>query len=977
MTLSANARSALAGQFEFAIQGDVLFDDYSRAQYAVDASPYETFPAAVVLPRTQDDLLETIRIAWDAGVPVIARGGGTGRLGQAVGEGVVVDFSKYLTRFLYYDASARTCIVEPGITPQALNKALRPERVWFPVDIASAAQATIGGMLATDAIGSRALLYGRMRDNISACDAVLAHGADISFQEISQNFGLENAPGEDGSLILDLLEIAQNHQDIIRTLRELKGAQLGYNVQTLAAGYPSQNLAAFLAGSEGTLAVVKRMELKLVRRPLGRALGVCYFPLLSCALRAVAQIVALQPSDIELSSRHILELASAIPENKDVGRRLMRDSAEVMLIVEFMEGNRVKNARKLKDLSELMAQLGHPRAVSEHLGSAAQEAVKRVHGDGLSRLYAKTPASMAFVAIKDIALPLQDLPSMAEAIDGIFLRHGMNAVWHGQVGVGAIYVRPWLFRNSEPDQISAVARNLQDRLEEFTGGYNTVEGYGTARSFPIENLRDRKMTRLFEEIKSRFDPQNRLNPGKIVGSVKPVPEMMRARPENGTAYGLSALNCGGTAICRALDKDVMCPSFKVTRNESDSPRGRANAFRLALAGQLGPDPLASDDMAKTMALCVSCKACRSECPRAVDITQARIAVQSDRAQKFGLTKFEWTAAHLPHYAPRMRSWRHILNLRDYLPWTASFSERLTGISAVRPWPRWSGNPFPAGRIGNGKGGMEILLFPDTFNNYFDPVTLRSAADVLSASGFRLNLLLPPRGERPYCCGRTFFEMGLVDQARLEARRLIAAAAPFIERNIPLVGLEPACILTMRDEFLNVLNENGAQSLASASLLFEEVMSQPSLGEAIKPKLFDIEADVLFKPHCHQYAFKTAKSAQWVAAMVPGINVIETETSCCGMGTLFGYHQENVSTSFQMGENALFPQIRRASRDTLLIADGFACRKQINDGTGRTVRHTAVLLKLSLAAKEKLGHDVVINGARFKKRFFRLRRHYFR
>jgi Fe-S oxidoreductase len=490
------------------------------------------------------------------------------------------------------------------------------------------------------------------------------------------------------------------------------------------------------------------------------------------------------------------------------------------------------------------------------------------------------------------------------------------------------------------------------------------------------------LTRLFEEIKARFDPQYRLNPGKIVLAAEPVAALARSLPSVEAAATLSALNCDGTSLCRRLDKSVMCPSFKVTRNECDSPRGRANTLRLALAGQLGPEALASEAMAETMRLCVSCKACRSECPRAVDIAQAKIAVQSERVRLHGLSKFERSVAYLPHTAPRLRAWRHLLNLRDMLPWTAALSERLTGISADRPWPRWSAAPFSGKRMARtGESeGPEILLFPDTFNSHFDPVTLRSAADVLRASGFRLHILTPPKGERPYCCGRTFLEAGMIDEARAEARRLIDAAAPFIERRIPLIGLEPSCVLTIRDEFVNTLAEAGAPELAAATSLFEEVMSQPIVAGAIAPRLMKIEAEALCAAHCHQQAFGTVRLARRVAALVPGINVIEADRACCGMGTSFGYRPDAVSTSLRMGELSLFPQIRRASPDTLLIADGFACRKQISDGTGRTARHTAVLLKLALAAREKFGHDSDAGPTRDKrltKRLSRLRGHYFR
>ncbi len=979
MTLSSNARSALANRLQHAIEGDVQYDDFSRGRYATDASLYETFPAAIVLPKTQEDILAAMLIAWEAGLPIIARGGGTGRLGQAVGGGLIIDFSKYLTRLLYYDASARTCIVEPGIRLEALNEALKPERMWFPVDIPSGVQATVGGMVATDAIGSRTLFYGRMRDNIVACDAVLAHGTEISFHEIPQDFGHGNLEGEDAGLTLDLLEMAQNSEASIRAMYDVAGGHPGYNLRALLPENSPQNLAAFLTGSEGTLAVSKRIELKLAKRPTVRALGVCHFASLGEAIRAVSYIAALKPIDIELTDRRILELGVSGSQSADLEKRILRKDTRILLLVEFMEGNRVKNAKKLKDLADLMAEHGHPRAVSEFLGSSAQAAAIYAHRNGLARAHAKAAVAASLAPIEAFAVPLKLLSNSAGAVTEIFGREGMEIIWHGQVGVGAVYLRPWLKPNHDVSDVPALAREVRARLIETAGHYTAVEGYGSGLSHAFEAVRDPALTHLFEGIKRRFDPSDRLNPGKIVTSAEPVQEMLRSRATGENRLLDAALNCAGTAVCRSLDKNIMCPSFKVTHDERDSPRGRANSLRLAVSGQLGADALTSDGMAETMALCLSCKACRSECPRAVDIAQARIGVQELRVQKFGLTKFESSAAFLPHYAPRMRKWRHILNLRDFLPWTAGLSEKLTGVSAFRPWPRWSASPFSANAKNGDGGGSEILLFPDTFNNYFDPVTLRSAADVLSASGFKVNILSPPQGERPYCCGRTFLEAGLVEQARLEARRLIDAAEPFTRNGIPLVGLEPACILTIRDDLISILDENGARGLARSSFLFEEVMSNAELAKIIAPKLLSIDSDALITAHCHQHAFGTANLARKVAGLVPGINVIEAKKSCCGMGTAFGYKPENVAMSFKIGENSLFPQIRRATRDTLLIADGYACRKQINDGTGRTARHTAVLLKLSLAAKERFGRDEGQTpiDRHHPKRLSRLRRHYFK
>lgn len=951
----AEASSKLARRLRREIAGDVLFDRYSRARYATDASPYQVFPLGVVLPKTQDDVIAAVNIAREAGVPITARGGGTGLAGQAIGEGLILDFSKYLTRLLYFDTQARTCIVEPGISLAALNAALRPEKLWFPVDIGSASTATIGGMAATDAMGARALLYGRMRDNVAAVDAVLPSGAEVSFGEVDGDFGHDMPADASSAIMLDLMEIAESRADAIRALPKYIAAQPGYNVSPLLHGEGPQNLAAFFTGSEGTLAIARRIELKLARRPRNRALGVCQFPSVPELLAAVPDILTLAPTAMELADRYVMELGFMGLAPVDPARRLMRRDTGACLFVEFMEGNSVANAKKLKDLAEVMLELGFPRAVNEVMGAAVQNATWGMRRKGLTRLFSNTATNPLLSPIEEFALPIEHLEAAAEQMIELLKRHRLNAVWHGHVGVGGLHLRPWLHRGDNPGDAATLVREASAILRDFAGSLASSQGHGIARSAQIEALRDPAITELFEQLKMRLDPHNLFNPGKIVfPAFADEPALWRRHATSENPLLADALGCEANGRCRKLVDDIMCPSFRVTREERDSPRGRANTLRLALSGELGEDALASPEMAETMQSCVSCKACKNECPNAVDIASAKIAVQEARAEKYGLTRFQHAMAFLPHTAPRLRQWRHFLNLRDILPWGARLSERLTGFSADRPWPRWHARPFRDGEVIGPENGQEILLFLDTFNNYFDAGTLRAGADVLAASGYRVIPLVPPENERPYCCGRTFLEAGLVDQARQEAQRLITATAPFIARGVRLLGLEPSCLLTIREEFRNMLRVTGADELAAKSMLFEEIMTQSATAKAIKPHLREIEANTLCFGHCHQSAHGSAPAAKAVAALVPGLQITEGNKTCCGMGTAFGYDPKNVALSLQMGEASLFPQIRGVDRDTLLIADGFSCRTQILHGTGRNARHTAVLLKLALAAQEQIG-----------------------
>lgn len=986
MTNPVLARSHLAARLRREIAGEVLFDAFDRARYATDASPLQTFPAGIVVPKTQDDVAAAIQLAWEAGIPITARGGGTGWSGQAVGEGVIIDFSKHLTRLLTFDANAGTCVVEPGITLAALNTQLRANRMWFPVDIGSARQATIGGMAATDAMGWRALRHGRMRDNIIAMDAILADGTEASFGEVPEDFGKAaregHAPRENraDALILDLLEAIEGHETAIRTLPPVLGAERGYNLAALLPDARPQNMAAFLAGSEGTLAIARRIELKLARRETNRTLGVCHFPSLAAALAAVPAIVALGPTAIELAERRIIDTGMAGLAPSDPVRRILRPDSASLLFVEFTEGNRVDNARKLKELNDAMFGMRHARAVAEVIGAAMQKATWEVRANGLYRLTQSLRLRGLSLPVEEFAVPLHRLAEAAAAFTELYGKRGLSLVWHGHVGAGALHLRPWVpAEDLGLSDLRGATDEAAALLTLFAGSIVSERGYGTERSDILRRMLGGRLALLHEQIKTRFDPGNRLNPGKIVLAPEAGLPQLRRPPASAPApthpVGLDIPACDGNGLCRALDGGIMCPSFRATRNERDSPRGRANSIRLALSGALGEDAFTSHAMEETLKLCVSCKACRVECPRAVDIAAAKVAFEAARRSKTPLSPFERAAAYLPHYAPKLRRWRHLLNLRDLVPWMAPLSERLTGLAADRPWPRWHRQPFPSAEPLGAPGGPEIALFPDTFNACFDVSALHSAADVLVASGFRVHPLLPPAGERPYCCGRTFLEVGLIEEARREAERLIRAATPFIERGIMLVGLEPACMLTMRDEYSRLMRIEGAETFAAHARLFEEVMTQPGVLDRLAPKLSDIEAEALAFSHCHQRAFGTAALSSQVTSVVPGLTLKQGDIACCGMGCSFGYRPDTVSVSLQMGEQALFPQIRRTDRDTLLLADGFACRKQIQDGTGRNARHTAVLLKLALLAGERAAA-----GARDDKaarRLARWRGRYFR
>jgi Fe-S oxidoreductase len=499
-------------------------------------------------------------------------------------------------------------------------------------------------------------------------------------------------------------------------------------------------------------------------------------------------------------------------------------------------------------------------------------------------------------------------------------------------------------------------------VQRYGGSHSGEHGDGIVRSEFNEVMFGPKMAALFREVKQLFDPANIFNPGKITDAPKmddrslfryapgyhidEFPTQLNWDSWPGAAGGLQGAveMCNNNGACRKLSGGVMCPSYRATLNERDATRGRANSLRLALSGQLGSDALISDDMAETMKLCVSCKACKRECPTGVDMARMKVEVTALRAAARGLSWHDRFIAYLPRYAPYAASLAPVVRLRDTLPGLAWLSEKLTGFSRHRPLPQFQQNwfkpdelPTKAGTKGSDKS--PVLLFVDSFNRYFEPENLRAASRVLAAAGYDVFTPMPEDRRQPLCCGRTFLSTGLIDKARAEATRLVAALAPCADAGIPIVGLEPSCTLALRDEIPALLNTAAAKAVASASLTFEEFLARDKPPLPLTPST----GKALLHGHCHQKAFDVVKPVEEVLGWIDGLEVSTINSSCCGMAGAFGYGADTYDVSMRMAEADLLPAIRNADKDTIIIADGTSCRCQIGDATARNAQHVAVLL----------------------------------
>ena len=972
----------LARRLAREIEGEAYFDPASRGRYATDASIYQIEPIGVAVPRTEEDVARIVALAAETGTPLLARGGGTSQCGQTVGEALVVDFSKHLNTVLDLDLEARRATVQPGLVLDRLNRALRPHGLFFPVDVSTGSRATIGGMAGNNSCGARSIRYGNMVHNVHAIEGLLADGTAGRFGPVAGNPGAEGPGGPPADLLARVRNIAANHADAIehgfpKLLRRVGG----YNLDTVdPAGH---NFASLLVGSEGSLATFTRLELDLQPIPPHRALGICHFPTFRRAMEATGPIVSLSPTAVELVDRTLLDLSRAIAMYRPVAERFVRGRPEALLLVEFAGEDRAEQERRLARLVELLGDLGLPGAVVEATEPADQSAVWELRKAGLNIVMSMKGDGKPVSFIEDCAVRLEDLPDYTERLDAIFERHGTSGTWYAHASVGCLHVRPILNLKDEADvrKMRAIAEEAFAMVREYRGSHSGEHGDGLVRSEFHEAMFGRGVVRAFEEVKDAFDPEGRLNPGKIVRpprmddrSLFRYPPGYRTR-EVDTALDWSEWRgfagavemCNNNGACRKAEPGVMCPSFRVTGDEEHVTRGRANTLRLALSGRLGPDGFTSDAVAEALDLCIGCKGCRRECPTGVDMARMKIEFLHHRRRRHGLPLRERVVAWLPRYAPLAARAPALLNLRDRSPLLARLSERWLGLSARRPLPRWRSDPFrpraevagpgpDAGRAPRGErsdpappegAGPEVVLFSDTFTRWFEPEIPRAAVRVLRAAGCRVRTA--ETGRRPLCCGRTFLTNGLPEEARAEARRALAALLPFAERGTPIIGLEPSCLYAFRDEIPALLPGPESRTVAEHAMLLEEWLTRERERGALRLALRAVPArGVLVHSHCHQKAFGAGAAAADSLRLIPGVEVESVESGCCGMAGAFGHEAEHFDVSMRMGELSLLPAVRAAPPDTRIVAGGTSCRRQIADGTTRRASHPAEVLAEALA-----------------------------
>ena len=952
------------------LSGEVLDGQFDRGRYSTDASIYQIMPEAVVLPKTIDDVQTTIQFSQENSIPILPRGGGTSQNGQTVNRAIVLDNSRYLNKIIEIDEKNLRCVVEPGVVLDELNRRLKPFGLWFPVDVSTSSRATIGGMAGNNSAGGRSIRYGIMRDNVLSIDAILSDASKATFGLARNNLiGL-------GEIFPKLINIAKKYQTEIETrypkvLRRVGGYNLDALLPDTLASRPGSignekdiNLSHLIVGSEGTLAYSTAIELKLSPLPSPKIMALCHFSTFYEAMDSAQHIVKLNPIAVELIDSTMISLARSIPIFSKTVTDYVVDNPAAILVVEFAEENWASNIKKVKDLETLL-KVGKKNNIVVLEDQKSQNRISEMRKSGLNIMMSMKSDAKPVSFVEDCAVPLESLAEYTQGLTDIFKRYQTSGTWYAHASVGCLHVRPVLNMKKSKDivKMRAIASEAFELVKTFGGSHSGEHGDGISRSEFNPVMFGEKLTNAFREIKSLMDPNGILNPGKIVDApkmddrhlfrfspgylVRDFQTELDWSPWTGNASGFQGAveMCNNNGACRKLKGGVMCPSFRITGDEKDSTRGRANSLRLAMSGQLGENAMTSPEMLETMKLCVSCKACRRECPTSVDMSAMKLEVMALNARQNSLSIHEKLIAFLPDYAPVAASLNKLLNLRNSSKFLAKLGEKLTGFSAQRDLPLWRKDWYRDSEIpADPSDKYPVILFIDTFNRYFEPENLRSAVRVLRNAGYQPFYPKPNgKSQKALCCGKTHLSVGNVSKAKQSAERIIKTYLPYAQKGFPIVGLEPSCLLALKDEIPSLLKTNEAKLVSENIITFEELLSKDRKFLKLKP----LKAKALLHGHCHQKAFNVLEPVENVLNLIEDLEVEKIETSCCGMAGAFGYSKETIDFSLQMAEKDLFPKIRQAEHETILIADGTSCRSQIVDGTKREALHVARLLDRQL------------------------------
>ena len=944
------------------VSGEVRFDPYSRALYSTDASIYQIEPLGVVIPRNKEDVIATVEMAHRYGVPILPRGGGTGLAGQTVGRAIVIDMSKYMNHLLEINAEEHWVRVQPGIVLDELNQMLRDTGLFFTPDPATSNRSNVGGAIGNNSCGSHSILYGKTVDHVKEVETVLSNG-DVAL--LGQLTSLEldaklRGDGLEGQIYRQVTEIVKSSAaEVESRYPKIMRRVGGYNLDQLVNGSPL-NLAKLIVGSEGTLATVTEAKLNLVPRPKTTALMVVHFRGLIEAMEATVATLEHGPAAVELMGRLILDQMRI---SVGYARRstFIEGNPEAVLLVEAAGDTEGEVTANLDEIEKGVRRGGMGYAFVKLTSREEQANVWEVRRAGIGLMMGVSGSSKPIPFIEDCSVSTEKLPEYIRRVDELIRANGTEAAYYGHASVGCIHVRPFinLKEQADVDRMYNISREACDLVMEMGGAMSGEHGDGLVRSMWNEKVFGTNLYNAFRNVKRAFDPKGIMNPGKIVDSQTMV-ENLRFGPGYTSITPQSKMDfsrdggfhqavemCNGVGACRKTLGGTMCPSYMATREEEHSTRGRANALRAVFSGLLPPEEFTSHRMYQVMDLCLECKACKAECPSQVDMAKLKYEFLDAYHQKHGYPLRARIFARIATLNRLGSALAPLSNWGARFPMTRWALDRFLKIDKRRPLPPFARCTFPQ-RFRSRSIFFEretrgqVVLFNDTFMNYNYPSIGMAATKLLEKAGFQVTLV-----DRK-CCGRPMISKGMLDVAQANARYNVELLYPHVARGAYIVGCEPSCLLTLRDEYPDLLGTPEADSVAGKAYLLEEFLQMLHREGRLDLDFKETPKKVLFHGHCHARALVGTAPTLEALRLVPGFQVEESDAGCCGMAGAFGYEKEHYDVSMTIGGQRLFPAVSSTDELGEVVINGISCRQQIQHGTGRMPRHLAEVLAEALA-----------------------------
>jgi len=948
--------SGLAESLRASIQGDVRFDNGSRALYATDGSNYRQVPIGVVLPRDVDDVLATVSLCRKFGAPLLCRGGGTSLAGQCCNVAVILDFSKYMAGILEIDPARRIARVQPGVVLDHLRNAAEKYRLTFAPDPATHDRCTLGGMIGNNSCGVHSVMAGKTDDNIEELDILTYDGTRMkvgatSSEELER---IIHEGGRRGEVYSKLKSIGAGYGDLIRQrFPNIPRRVSGYNLNFLLPenGF---HVARALVGSEGTCATVLEATCRLVESPPERVLVVVAYPDIYQCADHVPEIMSHKPIGLEGFDDLLTDYTRRKGINSE-GLALL-PAGGGWLLVEFGAQTAQEAESQARGLMQALSR--GPSVANMHLYTDKQQAKRifEVRESSLGVTSHVPGEPLNWEGWEDSAVAPEKLGSYLRDLRKMMAEFGYKGPLYGHFGHACVHTR--LNFDLQSKEGIAKYRKFVEQAADLVVGYggslSGEHGDGQSRAELLPKMFGAELMQAFREFKSAWDPAWKMNPGKLIDACKLdenlrlganyspwQPETHFKFPEDHGSLSQASLRCVGVGACRREEGGLMCPSYRATREEEHSTRGRAHLLWEMTQGEVIRDGWRSEEVKQSLDLCLACKGCKSDCPVGVDVATYKAEFLSHyyegrmrprSAYAFGNIDF-W--ARLASHAPGL------VNLTTQLPFLREIAKLVAGIPFQRSIPAFAPQTFKRWfrRRRRNSDGPRLLLWPDTFNNYFLPSTAKAAVEVLEAAGF---CVIVPKAN--LCCGRPLYDFGMLDRAKGLLLQILDELSPEIEAGIPVVGLEPSCVAVFRDELLNLFpDDKRAQALSRQTFLLSEFL-ESNAGHWTPPRF---ERKALLHGHCHHKSIMKMTAEESVLRRI-GVDFHSPAPGCCGMAGSFGFEHDRYEISAAIGELELLPAVRRAPDDWLIIADGFSCREQIAQGSNRHALHLAEVLQMALA-----------------------------